>query len=56
MPGLKLYQSIFKTLGVNPVPTSFGELYGALQQGVVDGQENPISLIFVSVSTKYRST
>jgi tripartite ATP-independent transporter DctP family solute receptor len=48
VPGLKLYQAIFKTVGVNPVPTSFGELYGALQQGVVNGQENPISLIFVS--------
>lgn len=48
VPGLKLYQDIFKSLGVNPVPTSFGELYGALQQGVVDGQENPISLIYVS--------
>lgn len=48
VPGLKLYQSIFQTFGVNPVPTSFGELYGALQQGVVDGQENPISLIYVS--------
>ncbi len=48
VPGLKLYQGIFKTVGVNPVPTSFGELYGALQQGVVDGQENPISLIYVS--------
>jgi tripartite ATP-independent transporter DctP family solute receptor len=48
VPGLKLYQDIFKTLGVSPVPTSFGELYGALQQGVVDGQENPISLIYVS--------
>lgn len=48
VPGLKLYQGIFKAFGVNPVPTSFGELYGALQQGVVDGQENPISLIYVS--------
>lgn len=48
VPGLKLYQSVFKQLGVSPVPTSFGELYGALQQGVVDGQENPISLIYVS--------
>lgn len=48
VPGLKLYQAIFKTLGVNPVPTSFGELYGALQQGVVNGQENPVSLIYVS--------
>lgn len=48
VPGLKLYQDVFKAMGVNPVPTSFGELYGALQQGVVDGQENPISLIYVS--------
>lgn len=48
VPGLKLYQGIFNTFGVSPVPTSFGELYGALQQGVVNGQENPISLIYVS--------
>ena len=48
VPGLKLYQAVFKQMGVSPVPTSFGELYGALQQGVVDGQENPISLISVS--------
>lgn len=48
IPGLKLYQSIFRELGVNPVATSFGELYGALQQGVVDGQENPISTIFAA--------
>lgn len=48
VPGLKLFQGIFGALGVNPVPTSFGELYGALQQGVVDGQENPISLTYVS--------
>lgn len=48
VPGLKLYQAVFNEMGVSPVPTSFGELYGALQQGVVDGQENPISLIYVS--------
>jgi len=48
VPGLKMYKAIFKQLGANPVPTSFGELYGALQQGVVDGQENPISLIEVA--------
>jgi tripartite ATP-independent transporter DctP family solute receptor len=48
IPGLKLYQAVFRELGVNPVSTSFGELYGALQQGVVDGQENPVSLIFAS--------
>ena len=48
VPGLRLYQGIFNAFGVSPVPTSFGELYGALQQGVVNGQENPISLIYVS--------
>ena len=33
----------FQALGANAIPISFEELYNALQQGVVDGQENPIS-------------
>jgi len=37
--------AFFKKLGANPTPMSFGELYTALQQGTVDGQENPIVLI-----------
>ncbi|MGB6105048.1 MAG: TRAP transporter substrate-binding protein [Pusillimonas sp.] len=32
---------IFTALGANPTPLAFSELYIALQQGVVDGQENP---------------
>ncbi len=32
----------FKSLGANPVPIDFGETYNALQQKVVDGQENPL--------------
>ena len=32
--------------GASPVPMAFGELYTALQQGGVDGQENPLNLIF----------
>ncbi len=35
----------FKTLGANPVALDFSELYSALQQGVVDAQENPIDII-----------
>lgn len=35
----------FKTLGANPVPVDFAELYNALQQGTVDGQENPLVTI-----------
>jgi len=32
----------FKAFGASPTPISFAELFTALQQGVVDGQENPI--------------
>jgi len=34
---------IFNALGANPTPLAFGELYLALQQGAVDGQENPVT-------------
>lgn len=31
----------FTTLGANPIPVDFAETYNALQQKVVEGQENP---------------
>lgn len=34
--------TLFRALGANPTPMSFGELYTALQQGVVDGAENDV--------------
>lgn len=40
--------SIFKALGANPAPLAFSELYIALQQGVFDGQENPLMNIYSS--------
>jgi tripartite ATP-independent transporter DctP family solute receptor len=50
--GLKLrvlqspvFLDYWKTLGANPVPLAFPELYGALEQGAVDGQENPFAAI-----------
>ncbi|MCV2219674.1 TRAP transporter substrate-binding protein [Thauera sp. Sel9] len=39
---------IFKALGANPGPLAFSELYIALQQGVFDGQENPLMNIYTS--------
>ena len=33
----------FKTIGANPQVLPFSEVYSALQQGVVDGAENPLS-------------
>ena len=40
-----MYQAMFKEMGAIPATIPFGEVYTALAQGVVDGQENPISLI-----------
>ena len=36
----------FKALGANPTPMNFGEVYSGLQQGVIDGQENPVAHIY----------
>lgn len=42
----QLHVSTFKALGANPTPMSFSELYTALSQGTVDGQDNPPILTF----------
>ncbi len=39
------HMAMIRELGGIPTPMAFAELYTALAQGVVDGQENPISLI-----------
>jgi tripartite ATP-independent transporter DctP family solute receptor len=42
----KVYIEMVKALGASPTPMAFAELYSALQQGTVDGQENPSAHIF----------
>lgn len=37
---------MFKALNASAIAMPFPELYAALQQGVVDGQENPLSIIW----------
>ena len=37
----KYHIAFWKALGANPTPLAFGELYIALQQGMMDAQENP---------------
>ena len=37
-----------KALGANPTPLAFPELYAALEQKAVDGQENPLSVILAN--------
>lgn len=41
----QLIMDTYDALGANAVPVPFPEVYTALQQGVVDGQENPLSSI-----------
>lgn len=38
-----MWLEIIKSLGASPTPMSFSELYTALQSGVVDGAEQPLS-------------
>jgi len=44
----KMRLDTFKALGASPIPINFGELYTALQQGVVDAQENPLGIIYAN--------
>lgn len=37
----QIYQEMFREIGIDPVPMGWGEVFTALQQGTVDGQENP---------------
>jgi len=52
MKGLKMriqespvWHTIMKSLGANATPVPWPEVYMALQSGVVDGQENPVSVM-----------
>lgn len=42
----KVLEEQFKVIGANPQVLPFSEVYSALQQGVVDGQENTLSNIY----------
>ena len=43
-----IYVDTFSALGANPVPMNFSEVYTALEQKIIDGQENPFSVIETS--------
>jgi tripartite ATP-independent transporter DctP family solute receptor len=46
MPGTATWQFMGRTLGANPTPLAFSEVYLALQTGTVDGQDNPLPTDF----------
>ncbi|GAB3680246.1 TRAP transporter substrate-binding protein [Salinisphaera aquimarina] len=45
VPNVPLFVKSWQALGAKPTPMAFSEVFTSLQQGTVDAQENPLSLI-----------
>ena len=45
VPPLKMYRMTWDLLGAGTVPMGMAEMFTSMQQGVVDGQENPLEIV-----------
>jgi tripartite ATP-independent transporter DctP family solute receptor len=45
VPASPITVAAFEALGAKPTPMAFAEVFTALQQGTIDGQENPLAMI-----------
>jgi len=45
VPNVPLFVDTWQALGARPTPMAFSEVFTALQQNTIEGQENPLSLI-----------
>ena len=43
-----IHIAAWKSVGASPFPMPWGEVYGALRQKTIDGQENPVALIYTA--------
>ncbi len=41
----EIHLAAFRALGADPTPMTWSDVFASLQQGVIDGQENPIAII-----------
>ena len=41
----RVHQAAFRALGADATPMAWGEVFTSLQQGLLDGQENPIPIV-----------
>ncbi len=48
VPKLPTYIKAWEILGANPTPITYSEMFMALKQGTVEGQENPLEVIYTS--------
>lgn len=44
VPGSEIYMGFFRTLGADPTSMNWSEVFTAIQQGTIDGQENGVSV------------
>ncbi|MDL2314407.1 DctP family TRAP transporter solute-binding subunit [Desulfovibrio sp. OttesenSCG-928-C14] len=51
--GSPLFIDIFKALGANPQAMAWSDTMSAIQQGVIDGQENPVNTFYPLRVTDY---
>ena len=45
MPNQTILIKVFESLGATPTPMAMSDIYTALQQGTIDGAENPLPVI-----------
>jgi TRAP-type transport system periplasmic protein len=45
VPNVPLFVDVWQTLGAQPTPMAFSEVFTSLQNGTIDAQENPLALI-----------
>lgn len=43
-----VHMAAFQSMGASPVPMAWGEVFTSLGQGVIDAQENPITIIYTN--------
>jgi len=43
-----VHETLWRQLGADPVPMDWGDAFTAMQQGAIDGQENPLATIYVT--------
>lgn len=48
IPGITMYTDLYRELGADPTTMTFSEVFTSLQQGTINGQENPIDVIHSS--------
>ena len=45
VPNVPLFVNVWSALGAQPTPMAFSEVFTSLQNGTIEGQENPLALI-----------